>query len=147
MHMCISLGTSSKWNLIWLMWSLNLLVENLGPKEGFICSSYLPLIRSYNWNSFCVHWAISPFPSCREKIKGWIKDQAHKFVERYFSSENMDGSNPALNVLQRLCAATEQLNLQVLYPVHPAGPFSVSSSTLCLAVCFFHVYNSSFPPI
>ncbi|NWS93633.1 TRIPC ligase, partial [Mionectes macconnelli] len=49
----------------------------------------------------------------REKIKGWIKDQAHKFVEHYFSSENMDGSNPALNVLQRLCTATEQLNLQV----------------------------------
>ncbi|XP_060098250.1 E3 ubiquitin-protein ligase TRIP12 isoform X3 [Heteronotia binoei] len=49
----------------------------------------------------------------REKIKGWIKDQAHRFVERYFSSENMDGSNPALNVLQRLCTATEQLNLQV----------------------------------
>ncbi|XP_066136022.1 E3 ubiquitin-protein ligase TRIP12 isoform X11 [Saccopteryx bilineata] len=49
----------------------------------------------------------------REKIKGWIKEQAHKFVERYFSSENMDGSNPALNVLQRLCAATEQLSLQV----------------------------------
>ncbi|XP_009323355.1 E3 ubiquitin-protein ligase TRIP12 isoform X5 [Aptenodytes patagonicus] len=49
----------------------------------------------------------------REKIKGWIKEQAHKFVERYFSSENMDGSNPALNVLQRLCTATEQLNLQV----------------------------------
>ncbi|XP_069474400.1 E3 ubiquitin-protein ligase TRIP12 isoform X2 [Ambystoma mexicanum] len=49
----------------------------------------------------------------REKIRGWIKEQAHKFVERYFNSENMDGSNPALNVLQRLCAATEQLNLQV----------------------------------
>ncbi|XP_042649194.1 E3 ubiquitin-protein ligase TRIP12 isoform X3 [Tyto alba] len=49
----------------------------------------------------------------REKIKGWIKEQAHKFVERYFSSENMDGSNPALNVLQRLCTATEQLDLQV----------------------------------
>ncbi|XP_027756715.1 E3 ubiquitin-protein ligase TRIP12 isoform X1 [Empidonax traillii] len=49
----------------------------------------------------------------REKIKGWIKEQAHKFVEHYFSSENMDGSNPALNVLQRLCTATEQLNLQV----------------------------------
>ncbi|XP_038619292.1 E3 ubiquitin-protein ligase TRIP12 isoform X4 [Tachyglossus aculeatus] len=51
--------------------------------------------------------------SNREKIKGWIKEQAHQFVERYFSSENMDGSNPALNVLQRLCTATEQLNLQV----------------------------------
>ncbi|XP_075426312.1 E3 ubiquitin-protein ligase TRIP12 isoform X2 [Ascaphus truei] len=49
----------------------------------------------------------------REKIRGWIKEQAHKFVERYFSSQNMDGSNPALNVLQRLCTATEQLNLQV----------------------------------
>lgn len=60
---------------------------------------------------------ISLFLSCREKIKGWIKEQAHKFVERYFSSENMDGSNPALNVLQRLCAATEQLNLQVLRAV------------------------------
>ncbi|XP_029471280.1 E3 ubiquitin-protein ligase TRIP12 isoform X5 [Rhinatrema bivittatum] len=49
----------------------------------------------------------------REKIKGWIKEQAHKFVDRYFTSENMDGTNPALNVLQRLCTATEQLNLQV----------------------------------
>ena len=57
-------------------------------------------------NAFCVLLY-------REKIKGWIKEQAHKFVERYFSSENMDGSNPALNVLQRLCTATEQLNLQV----------------------------------
>lgn len=57
-------------------------------------------------NAFCVFLY-------REKIKGWIKEQAHKFVERYFSSENMDGSNPALNVLQRLCTATEQLNLQV----------------------------------
>ncbi|XP_026048053.1 E3 ubiquitin-protein ligase TRIP12 isoform X2 [Astatotilapia calliptera] len=49
----------------------------------------------------------------RDKIKAWIKDQATKFVERYFNSENVDGSNPALNVLQRLCTATEQLNLQV----------------------------------
>ncbi|XP_061775043.1 E3 ubiquitin-protein ligase TRIP12 isoform X4 [Nerophis ophidion] len=49
----------------------------------------------------------------RDKIKAWIKEQANKFVERYFNSENVDGSNPALNVLQRLCRATEQLNLQV----------------------------------
>uniref|UniRef100_A0A1A8SLQ0 E3 ubiquitin-protein ligase n=2 Tax=Nothobranchius rachovii TaxID=451742 RepID=A0A1A8SLQ0_9TELE len=49
----------------------------------------------------------------RDKIKAWIKDQATKFVERYFNSENVDGSNPALNVLQRLCTATEQLNIQV----------------------------------
>ncbi|XP_076002430.1 E3 ubiquitin-protein ligase TRIP12-like [Genypterus blacodes] len=49
----------------------------------------------------------------RDKIKAWIKEQASKYVERYFNSENLDGSNPALNVLQRLCTATEQLNLQV----------------------------------
>ncbi|KAG7278967.1 hypothetical protein CRUP_036618 [Coryphaenoides rupestris] len=49
----------------------------------------------------------------RDKIKAWIKETASKFVERYFNSENVDGSNPALNVLQRLCAATEQLNMQV----------------------------------
>ncbi|KAM3874791.1 LOW QUALITY PROTEIN: E3 ubiquitin-protein ligase TRIP12 [Diretmus argenteus] len=49
----------------------------------------------------------------RDKIKAWIKEQASKFVERYFNAENVDGSNPALNVLQRLCTATEQLNLQV----------------------------------
>lgn len=52
---------------------------------------------------------------CRDKIKAWIKEQASKFVERYFNSENVDGSNPALNVLQRLCTATEQLNLQVTH--------------------------------
>ncbi|KAF7243325.1 E3 ubiquitin-protein ligase TRIP12 [Varanus komodoensis] len=60
----------------------------------------------------------------REKIKGWIKEQAHKFVDRYFSSENMDGSNPALNVLQRLCTATEQLNLQVNSCKHKANKIS-----------------------
>ncbi|XP_067275575.1 E3 ubiquitin-protein ligase TRIP12 isoform X4 [Pseudorasbora parva] len=49
----------------------------------------------------------------RDKIKSWIKEQASKFVERYFNSESVDGSNPALNVLQRLCSATEQLNSQV----------------------------------
>ncbi|XP_076844907.1 E3 ubiquitin-protein ligase TRIP12 isoform X2 [Brachyhypopomus gauderio] len=49
----------------------------------------------------------------RDKIKAWIKEQASKFVEHYFNSENVDGSNPALNVLQRLCTATEQLHLQV----------------------------------
>lgn len=54
---------------------------------------------------------------CRDKIKAWIKEQASKFVERYFNSENVDGSNPALNVLQRLCTATEQLNLQVKHPI------------------------------
>ncbi|KAM4042651.1 E3 ubiquitin-protein ligase TRIP12-like isoform 1-T2 [Anomaloglossus baeobatrachus] len=59
-------------------------------------------------------WAAKDTISDNSKqTQGWIKQQAHKCVQRYFSSENMDGSNPALNVLQRLCSATEQLNLQV----------------------------------
>uniref|UniRef100_A0A674C2W0 E3 ubiquitin-protein ligase n=1 Tax=Salmo trutta TaxID=8032 RepID=A0A674C2W0_SALTR len=49
----------------------------------------------------------------RDKIKAWIKEQACKFVARYFNTENIDGSNPALNVLQRLCTATQQLSLQM----------------------------------
>uniref|UniRef100_A0A8C7V0E4 E3 ubiquitin-protein ligase n=1 Tax=Oncorhynchus mykiss TaxID=8022 RepID=A0A8C7V0E4_ONCMY len=49
----------------------------------------------------------------RDKIKAWIKEQACKFVARYFNNENVDGSNPALNVLQRLCTATQQLSLQM----------------------------------
>uniref|UniRef100_A0A8C8LXG9 E3 ubiquitin-protein ligase n=1 Tax=Oncorhynchus tshawytscha TaxID=74940 RepID=A0A8C8LXG9_ONCTS len=49
----------------------------------------------------------------RDKIKAWIKEQACKFVARYFNNENIDGSNPALNVLQRLCTATQQLSLQM----------------------------------
>uniref|UniRef100_A0A3B5A3B0 E3 ubiquitin-protein ligase n=1 Tax=Stegastes partitus TaxID=144197 RepID=A0A3B5A3B0_9TELE len=43
----------------------------------------------------------------------YTKSHSFYFVERYFNSENVDGSNPALNVLQRLCTATEQLSLQV----------------------------------
>ncbi len=69
------------------------------------------VLRLRNTSSFDIH---SYFFWCfRDKIKAWIKEQASKFVERYFNSESVNGSNPALNVLQRLCTATEQLNLQV----------------------------------
>ncbi|XP_064615750.1 E3 ubiquitin-protein ligase TRIP12-like [Liolophura sinensis] len=47
----------------------------------------------------------------KEKIKTWIKEQAIRFLEQYFSSETHGSSHPALNVLNRLCAATEKINL------------------------------------
>ncbi|XP_071085244.1 E3 ubiquitin-protein ligase TRIP12-like isoform X2 [Haliotis cracherodii] len=47
----------------------------------------------------------------REKVRAWIKEQATKFLEKYFSTEAPGGSHPALNVLNRLCTATEQLSL------------------------------------
>ena len=54
-------------------------------------------------------------PPLREKIKSWIREQACRFVERYLGCEQVNGSssNPALNVLQRLCAATARLGLQL----------------------------------
>jgi len=54
-------------------------------------------------------------------------------VERYFSSENVDGSNPALNVLQRLCTATEQLNLQVTPHMIQLQTF-IDLNSICIAV-------------
>lgn len=38
---------------------------------------------------------------------------AIRFLEQYFSSETHGSSHPALNVLNRLCAATEKINLDV----------------------------------
>ncbi|KAG9343628.1 hypothetical protein JZ751_013798 [Albula glossodonta] len=48
----------------------------------------------------------------REKIKAWIKEQACRFVDRHFSCELLNGSSPALSVLQRLCGAVARLHLQ-----------------------------------
>ncbi|XP_074658456.1 E3 ubiquitin-protein ligase TRIP12-like [Tubulanus polymorphus] len=46
----------------------------------------------------------------REKIKAWIKEQALKFSEQFFTSDTSGSSHPALGVLNRLCEATEKLN-------------------------------------
>nr|XP_033953470.1 E3 ubiquitin-protein ligase TRIP12 isoform X6 [Pseudochaenichthys georgianus] len=94
----------------------------------------------------------------RDKIKAWIKETASKFVERYFSSENVDGSNPALNVLQRLCTATEQLNLQVTPRTIQLQTFinlnsicvavfveiakGTMCSTVCIALCLYFLLSS-----
>lgn len=68
----------------------------------------------------------------RDKIKAWIKEQASKFVERYFNSENVDGSNPALNVLQRLCTATEQLNIQVICSLNHSDICKLQDEHKCM---------------
>ncbi|XP_064639626.1 E3 ubiquitin-protein ligase TRIP12-like isoform X2 [Lineus longissimus] len=45
----------------------------------------------------------------KEKIKAWIKENAVKFSEQFFNTDNHGGSHPALSVLNRLCEATEKL--------------------------------------
>ncbi|KAK0138707.1 E3 ubiquitin-protein ligase TRIP12 [Merluccius polli] len=77
-------------------------------------SSFLASLNPKTWGKLGAQTnSANSEPSRTAGIKAWIKETASKFVERYFNSENVDGSNPALNVLQRLCAATEQLNMQV----------------------------------
>ncbi|XP_070537941.1 E3 ubiquitin-protein ligase TRIP12-like isoform X2 [Ptychodera flava] len=47
----------------------------------------------------------------KEKVKAWIKEQAKNFVAQYFGAEQRGDSHPALNILHRLCSATEKLAL------------------------------------
>ncbi|XP_013418116.1 E3 ubiquitin-protein ligase TRIP12 isoform X2 [Lingula anatina] len=47
--------------------------------------------------------------SNREKVKTWIREQAARFIEQYFSDETQGSSHPAMDILKRLSVATEQL--------------------------------------
>ncbi|XP_052218873.1 E3 ubiquitin-protein ligase TRIP12-like isoform X2 [Dreissena polymorpha] len=53
-----------------------------------------------------------PISNNKDKIKAWIKEQAVRFLEQYFSEETQSGSHPALSTLNKLCTATENLSLQ-----------------------------------
>ncbi|KAK3095400.1 hypothetical protein FSP39_014206 [Pinctada imbricata] len=48
----------------------------------------------------------------KEKIKTWIKDHAIQFLKQYFNEENPGTSHPALTVLNRLCSATDNLQVE-----------------------------------
>ncbi|XP_013778614.1 E3 ubiquitin-protein ligase TRIP12-like isoform X4 [Limulus polyphemus] len=45
----------------------------------------------------------------REKIKAWIRDQAQKFENQYFKTENHGTLHPAMNVLNRITSSLEHL--------------------------------------
>lgn len=46
----------------------------------------------------------------KEKVKSWIKEQAVRFLDQYFNSDTH--SHPALNMLNRLCSATDNLTIE-----------------------------------
>ncbi|XP_029650609.1 E3 ubiquitin-protein ligase TRIP12 isoform X2 [Octopus sinensis] len=46
----------------------------------------------------------------KEKVKTWIKEQAIRFLDQYFNSDTH--SHPALNMLNRLCSATDNLTIE-----------------------------------
>ena len=48
----------------------------------------------------------------KEKIKLWLKEQAQKLYDAYFSDNAVGKSHPALNMLHRLTEASEKLNIE-----------------------------------
>lgn len=48
----------------------------------------------------------------KDKIKTWIKEQAIRFLDQYFSTETQPNSHPALTTLNKLCTATDNLTLE-----------------------------------
>ncbi|WAR12555.1 TRIPC-like protein, partial [Mya arenaria] len=67
-----------------------------------------PLLSKYS----VVKQAPPAGPNNKDKIKIWIKQQAIRFLEQYFSEETKPGSTSALSTLNRLCAATDSLTLE-----------------------------------
>lgn len=51
-------------------------------------------------------------PCNKEKVKSWVKEQASRFLEQYFGTETQGSSHPALNILNRLCTATDHLTVE-----------------------------------
>ncbi|XP_045199519.2 E3 ubiquitin-protein ligase TRIP12-like isoform X2 [Mercenaria mercenaria] len=80
----------------------------LGSSSSSSSSSDRPLLSKYS--------SLKPvqpaLPNNKDKIKTWIKEQATRFLEQYFSEEAQPGSHPALSTLNKLCTATENLSLE-----------------------------------
>ncbi|KAG8199196.1 hypothetical protein JTE90_016022 [Oedothorax gibbosus] len=71
------------------------------PVAGSRLSTQEPLVQR---SSAFVHSSGN-----REKIKTWIREQAQKFDEEFFSMEQVGLPHPAMNVLNRLTAALGEL--------------------------------------
>ncbi|CAL1261818.1 unnamed protein product [Larinioides sclopetarius] len=88
-------------------------LANLNPARWGRWSSSSPVTGRLSTQEPCLVQRSSPFANTtgnREKIKAWIKEQAQKFDEEFFSVEQPGLSHPAMNVLNRLTAAVGQLD-------------------------------------
>lgn len=83
------------------------------PKSGLSKVGQPRLLTSLTRND-----AFSPKPVLitsvcnKEKVKTWVKEQATRFLEQYFSTETQGTSHPALNILNKLCTATNNLTIE-----------------------------------
>ncbi|GBL82262.1 E3 ubiquitin-protein ligase TRIP12 [Araneus ventricosus] len=88
-------------------------LANLNPARWGRWSSSSPVTGRLSTQEPCLVQRSSPFANTtgnREKIKAWIKEQAQKFDEEFFSVEQPGLPHPAMNVLNRLTAAVGQLD-------------------------------------
>ncbi|KAL4220729.1 Ubiquitin-protein ligase [Mactra antiquata] len=81
----------------------------LGSSSSSTSTSDRPLLPKYS--------SLKPvqqqqLPNNKDKIKQWIKTQATRFIEQYFSTESQPGTHPALSTLNKLCTATENLTAE-----------------------------------
>lgn len=83
------------------------------PKGGLSKTGQPRGLASFSRNDLSVQKQMSISSSGnKEKVKTWIKEQAIRFLDQYFNSESQGSSHPALNVLNRLCTATENLSAE-----------------------------------
>ncbi|XP_021365731.1 E3 ubiquitin-protein ligase TRIP12-like isoform X1 [Mizuhopecten yessoensis] len=83
------------------------------PKGGLAKAGQPRVLANLARNDLSVQKQMSISSSGnKEKVKTWIKEQAIRFLDQYFNSESQGSSHPALNVLNRLCSATENLSAE-----------------------------------
>ncbi|XP_060069438.1 E3 ubiquitin-protein ligase TRIP12-like [Ylistrum balloti] len=83
------------------------------PKGSLAKAGQPRVLANLSRNDLSVQKQISISSSGnKEKVKTWIKEQAIRFLDQYFNSESQGSSHPALNVLNRLCSATENLSVE-----------------------------------
>ncbi|XP_050411436.2 E3 ubiquitin-protein ligase TRIP12 [Patella vulgata] len=86
--------------------------------------SFLPSLRSWSRlsnSSHCERMSVSKeseaqkFVRCadtnKEKIRSWVKEEATKFLEKNTTSEAWSNSHPAVQILQKLCDASQGLTI------------------------------------
>ncbi|XP_035207810.1 E3 ubiquitin-protein ligase TRIP12-like isoform X3 [Stegodyphus dumicola] len=87
-------------------------LANLNPARWGRWSSSSPVTGRLSTQEPCLVQRSSVYANTsgnREKIKAWIKEQAQKFDEEFFSLEQPGSTHPAMNVLNRLTIALGRL--------------------------------------
>lgn len=118
-------------------------LANLNPARWGRWSSSSPVTGRLSSQEPCLVQRSSTYANTsgnREKIKAWIKEQAQKFDEEFFSVEHPGLPHPAMNVLNRLTAAVGQL--ETLGDCSLKALFDICSVVMDSDISSFEVIHS-----